>query len=189
MLLASARSSRCCLQALNVNAEGDGHGAQRTLSVPRHGRHLALAWYAILGIVLGGLMVIGLATAVFARRRTRRAYQVTGLRSTEGVVPIVCVNLLSLPSSRSCFSCSSILLGRHFRFCSLAPSLTTASYAAHVLQAVAARFSGMRLPQFRASAGGWRLPAAWGMVQRIGSGSSAGSAAPSEASAPGVPGI
>ena len=64
------------LQALNVNAEGDGHGAQRTLSSPRGGGRLALPWGGILGIILGGLVVAGLATAVLARRRVRRAYQV-----------------------------------------------------------------------------------------------------------------
>lgn len=64
------------LQALNVNAEGDGHGAQRTLSSPLRRHGLALAWPAILGIILGGLVVIGLTSAVFARRRTRLAYQV-----------------------------------------------------------------------------------------------------------------
>ena len=63
-------------QALNVNAEGDGHGAQRTLSSPRGGGRLALPWSAILGIVLGGLVAAGLATAVLARRRVRRTYQV-----------------------------------------------------------------------------------------------------------------
>jgi hypothetical protein len=64
-----------------VNAEGDGHGAQRTLNSP-HGRgRLALPWGAILGIILGGLVVAGLAAAVLARRRVRRAYQVRGFDS------------------------------------------------------------------------------------------------------------
>lgn len=67
---------RCCAQALNVNAEGDGRGAQRTLNSPRMGRRLALAWPAILGICLGGVLVLVLTAAVFARRRTRRVYQV-----------------------------------------------------------------------------------------------------------------
>ncbi len=68
---------RAASQALNVNAEGDGRGARRTLSTPSSDRRLALAWPAILGIVLGGLVVAGLAAAVFARRRTRRAYDVS----------------------------------------------------------------------------------------------------------------
>lgn len=74
---ASQHAISLTLQALNVNAEGDGHGAQRTLSSPLRRHGLALAWPAILGIVLGGLVVIGLTSAVFARRRTRRAYQVS----------------------------------------------------------------------------------------------------------------
>ena len=59
-----------------MNAEGDGRGAQRTLSSPNVRRRLALAWPAILGICVGGLVLVAIAAAVFARRRTRRAFQV-----------------------------------------------------------------------------------------------------------------
>lgn len=64
-----------------MNAEGDGHGARRTLSSPHGGGRLALPWGGILGIILGGLVVVGLATAVLARRRVRRAYQVCSFDS------------------------------------------------------------------------------------------------------------
>ena len=113
-LLAScthARRRPCCspaAQALNVNAESDGRGAQRTLSSPMHTQHLALPWPAILGICLGGLLVMGLTAAVFARRHTRRAYQVmeatAGCRSCRQPVSQMC------PCSLRCLSSSTAMV-------------------------------------------------------------------------------
>ncbi len=79
---------------MNVDAEGDGRGSQRTLSSPNMRRRLALAWPAILGICIGGLVVAALAAAVFARRRTRRAYQVRPCRG--------CWPLLQAGHAESC---------------------------------------------------------------------------------------
>lgn len=63
-------------QALDVVAEGDGKGARRTLSRPSRSQRLALEWPVILGIILAGIVMAVLTAAVFARRRTRRAYEV-----------------------------------------------------------------------------------------------------------------
>lgn len=62
-------------KALNVDVEGDGKGARRTLSRPSLRHRLALEWPTILGVVLGGVLMMGLTAAVFARRRLQRAYQ------------------------------------------------------------------------------------------------------------------
>lgn len=66
------------LQALGVTAESDGASPMREESRPPNlrGAHLALAWQAILGICLGGLLVV-LASWRLWRRHRRR---VKGLR-------------------------------------------------------------------------------------------------------------
>lgn len=63
-------------QALDVKAGGDNQPVQRVTSTPLGSSDPALRWPAILGIVLGSLVLLTLCGATFARRRTRRLYGV-----------------------------------------------------------------------------------------------------------------
>ena len=66
------------LQALGVTAESDGASPMREESRPPNlrGAQLALAWQAILGICLGGLLVVFASWRLWRRHRRR----VKGLR-------------------------------------------------------------------------------------------------------------
>ena len=59
-----------------MKAGGDNRPVQRVNSIPLGSGDPALRWPAILGIVLGGLLLLSLCGATFARRRTRRLYRV-----------------------------------------------------------------------------------------------------------------
>lgn len=62
-------------QALGVSAGADSQAVQQISSRPLRETDSALAWPAILGIVLGSIILLTLCGAVFARKFTRRIYK------------------------------------------------------------------------------------------------------------------